>query len=419
MQVRRYSLFDIVNKKDNEIYSLVIEVNRLLAQMSKRELCEDICSVQRYETFISDRLSLPEELAFPLMEKLGIMYMGNETFIDNGISIMSSFIEEHMFNEFDQALWRYNEIEAAEEKYLSSPLIVEYLLVKLAYHSVHDRDVFNHTLSVLKMALPLLERNQKFLFYLYMGIDAFKNLHEPRTARECLDQARVYGGHPHVYTWIGILDLNEGKVVSAVKMFEKAQRRYINDGNLVGIIFTTELIGLSYYRENDYESGIDIFRGALGYAKTLDREYLVSNFKNQIAWGYFRLHDYDRAMATLVKDRYNNDFTVNSSVTTFLIAYHLGDEELMRELKKEFSNRNKTLHRMICSVIMKEELFDEEGELIIDEDELKALLDLASITHFELKKEFEGILLGHYIRNNNCRGLMEVAKSSLIMGELC
>lgn len=411
MQLRRYSLFSMAKKSIDEIYSTVIEINRILSDVSKKDLCEEVCSVKQYDSFINDKIIMPSEIAFPLLEKLEILFLSKKEFVEEGIRMMDAFIEENMFNEFDQALWRYNEIESKEKEYLSSPLIIEYLLLKMAYHIVNDRDVFYSTKALLKTIYQLMDRNQTFLYNLYLAIDEFKINHDPVKAREYLDKARNYAGHPHVYTWIGVLELHKGNVIRAVKMFQKAERRYLNDGNLTGIIFATELMGLAYYRENDYESGIDVFSGALGYAKTLERDYLISNFKNQIAWGYFRLGEYDKALNTLVRDIYNNDYTVSYSVTKFLIAYHLGDNKMMNELQKEFANRNKTLHRMISSIISKDKIFDDNGEVLIEEEELLSLVDLAEITHFELKKEFEEILMAYYLGKKNQKGITSLAES--------
>lgn len=413
MQLRRYSLFQGAKRDDIELYPVIIEINRLVSDISKNACCEGVCTINQYDTFLYENIAMPSDIAFSLMENLNIMYLNSRGFMEKGISIMDSFIEENMFNEFDQALWRYNELEPLEREYLCSPLAIEYLLVKLAYHSVNSRDVYNRTLLLLKSVLHLMDRNQKFLYYLYLGIDAFKIQHDSAEARRMLDKARVHGGHPHVYAWIGITELYRSNAIAAVKMFEKAQRRYTNDGNLIGLIFATELMGLAYYMENDYDSGIDVFEGALGYSKALERKSLESNFKNQIAWGYFRMHEYDKALGTLVKDRYNNDLTVNSSVTKFLIAYHLGDESLMEDLKIEFANRNKTLHRMISSVIAKDPIIDDEGEVMINADELISLVELAAITHFELKKEFDEILMSYYMKNKDYEAACVLLKEKI------
>lgn len=398
MKNNRFTMFENTEKDDIENYPIVIEVNRLLQGISKKELIEGVISEASYDEYMQNSVIMPADVANQFFSKLDILYFNNKKFIAEGKETIKAFFEEHMFNEFDQALWRFNEIEVYEKRYLASSLVVEYLLVKLAYNSSSNREVFNHIKSLLKSIINLLDREQLFMYYLYLGIDTYKLLNDVEKSQYFFDKAREYGGHPHVYTWIGIGYLSEGKVIKAMKMFEKAQRRYLNDGNLTGLIFASELFGLSYYRENDYKGGIEVFEGTLGYSRILNRDNLVSNFKNQIAWGYFRLKEYEKALETLTKDRYNNDFTVNSSVTKFLIAFHLADEKLLKELKKEFSNRNKTLHRMICTVLDKNMFFDENGEDTLSTDEIKNLYDLASITHFELKKEFQDILLKHYIK---------------------
>ncbi len=419
MQFRRYSLFESLKRENFYFYPLVIEVKRIIDGKSKKSLCEGVCTEKQYKSFISNEIAMPEEIGLALLDKLGLQFIDNEEFIENGVNMIGSLIEENMFNEYDQAFWRYDDILANEEKFLSSPLVVEYILVRMAYNSVNDRSKFSESKYVLKSIKKLMTRDQKFLYYLYNGVDYYKVLHDPVTARKKLQLANREGGHPHVYVWIGVLELDEGNVLTAVKMFEKAQRRYVNDGNITGLIFAKELIGLSYYRQNDYESGIDVFRGALGYARSLNRDYLVRNFNNQIAWGYFRLRDYKKSLDTMIDDVYNSDFTVNSSITKYLIAYHLANEKMINSLRKELSNRERTLERAISSMISKEPYFNKDGDAIIDEDELLTLSELSEITHFELKKEFYQILLEYYVKHENMEKIIEMLKKKdLKVGKL-
>ncbi len=419
MQFRRYSLFESLKREAFYFYPIVIEVERIITSQSKKALCGDICTLKQYEMFVSNEITMPEDIGLKLMEKLGIDFCYDEEFIENGMSMIGSLIEENMFNEFDQAFWRYDEIESDEEKYLHSPLAIEFILIRMAYYYVSSREKFLECKAVLRALKKLMTREQKFLFYLYDGVDAYKIRHDSEKARKLLNKARQETGHPHVYLWIGVLELEEGNVLTSVKMFEKAQRRYVNDGNITGLIFAKELIGLAYYRQNDYESGIDVFSGALGYARSLNRKYLVNNFNNQLAWGYFRLREYDRALEVMVEDRFNNDLTINSSVTKFLIAYHTSDANLLEELKAEFANRNRTFHRMVCAIISQDGLFDKDGEICISEEDLVSLSELADITHFELKKEFFQILLSYYVEKDDKEGIIKMLKQrDLKVGKL-
>ncbi len=410
MEFRRYSLFSSLKRENFYFYPLVIEVRRIIDGKSKKNLCEGVCSEKQYKSFITNELAMPEEIGLALMEKLGLEFYDDPEFVKEGMYMIGSLIEENMFNEYDQAFWRYDDIEQNEHKYLASPLIVEYILVRMAYNSVNSREKFAESKFVLKAIFKLMNRDQKFLYYLFRGVDYYKIMHDPEKARKKLDQARREGGHPHVYIWIGALELHEGNVLTALKMFEKAQRRYVEDGNITGLIFAKELIGLAYYRQNDYESGIDVFKGALGYARSLNRDYLVRNFNNQIAWGYFRQREYKKSLDIMIDDVYNTDFTINSSVIKFLIAYHISNESLIECLRKELANRERALDRTVHSIITKEPFFDENGNPMIEEDELIALSEISEITHFELKKEFYQILLDFYVNKNDNEKIIEMIK---------
>ncbi len=407
---------ELVNyKKRSELLHLIIiiEVNRILQDISIKELCKDSISVSQYKTYLTGDIQPTRDIAMTLLNKLGILYFEDRVFLDKTEEMIISFIEEHMFNEFDQALWRYTVIEANEEQILSSPLVVEYLITKLAYYAIHDREVYTKTKKILKTIKPLMSRDQKFLYNLYQGIDAFKIRGDIDKAKEYFKKTRDHGGHPHVYTWIGISELFKGRVIRAMRMFEKAQRRYMNDGNLTGLIFASELFGLSYYRENDYSSGIDVLHSALKHSKTISRDHLIVNFKNQIAWGYYRQKEYQKALDLLTRDRYNNDYTVNSSVTKFFIGYELGDADILLQVREELENRNKTLHRMLYTIVSGDDFIDENGEISIDEEDILSMIHMSKMTHFELEKAFNDMLINYYMKNNEYEKLAKHFMSSL------
>ncbi len=402
-------------KKRDELVELtiIIEVNRILKDISIKELCKDIISVAQYQTYLLGEIQPTKEISMSLLRKLGIFYVVDEVLLDKTQEMIISFIEEHMFNEFDQALWRYTIIEANEENILASPLVVEYLITKMAYYAIHDREVYSKTTKILKIIKPLMTRDQLFLYNLYLGIDAFKIRGDIELAKKHFNKTRDHGGHPHVYTWIGISELFRGRVIRAMKMFEKAQRRYMNDGNLTGLIFASELFGLTYYRENDYSSGIEVLEATLKHCKTISRDHLIINFKNQIAWGYYRLKEYQKALEVLTRDRYNNDYTVNSSVTKFFIGYELGDADILAEVKEELGNRNKTLHRMLYTIVSDDDFINSDGEIKMREEDILSMIQISNMTHFELEKAFSDMLINHYIKSGEYEKLANYCKTSL------
>ncbi len=400
-------MVDYKGKNELVQFTIIIEVNRRLQGISTAKLCKNIVSANQYKSYLQGEVSPTREIAAELLNRLGLFYVTDEILLDKTQDMIVWFIEEHMFNEFDQALWRYTVIEANEENLLVSPLVVEFLIIKMAYYAIHDREIYAKTLKILKEIRPLMTREQIFLYNLYLGIDAFKIQGDIDKANEYFNKTKEHGGHPHIYTWLGISDLFNNCVIKAMTMFEKARRRYINDGNLTGLIFASELYGLTYYRENDYESGIQVLKAALKHAKTISRDHLITNFRNQIAWGYYRLKEYGLALEYLERDRYNNDYTVNSSVTKFLIGFELGDLNIINDVREELENRNKTLHRMLYTIVSKDDFVDSDTNFKIDEDDLKSMIELAKITHFELEKAFKSLLFNHYMKTAEYKKLAE------------
>lgn len=398
----------LINKTNVKVLGSIIKMNRMRQNMSQKALSEGIC-VNSYLSRIENAEITPsEEVIHDLFKALSILYQDDETFVEEGLSDFKAFLDELMFNEFDQSHQLFIAIEAREEEYIHSPLIIDYYIIKLAYYCTQEREIFNQTKALLTSVKALMTREQLFKFYLYSGIDTLKVAQDIKLALSQFNRASEHGENGHMYKWLGYALLAQKRPIEAYKNFQKSLAYYLNEGILTSVIGSYEMIGLTHFVLNEYAAGIEAYETGLRYAKTIDNDYNRINITNQIAWGHMRLGNFDQTLALLIDDRYNSDLTVNASVTRFLIAFYRKDQKTLHELQKDFAYRNKSFHRMIYSVLSLDRCFDEKGQWCLEESDVKSLYEVAAATHFELKKAFSEILVDYYKSHRKYKEALEV-----------
>jgi len=398
----------LINKTNVKVLGSIIKMNRMRQNMSQKALSEGIC-VNSYLSRIENAEIIPsEEVIHDLFKALAIHYQDDNAFIQQSTQDFKAFLDELMFNEFDQSHQRFIALEAREEEFIHSPLIIDYYIIKLAYYCTQEREVFSQTKGLLTSVKELMNRDQLFRFYLYSGIDILKISQDIDTALKLFKKANLHGENGHLFKWMGYAYLALRRPIEAFKYFQKSLTCFLNDGNLTSVIGAYEMIGLNHYVMNEYEPGIEAYETALRYAKSIENDYNRINVSNQIAWGYMRLGDYSQATQYLVDDRYNSDLTVNASVTRFLIAFYQKDQNALHALRKAFAHRNKSFHRMIYSVLCIDQCFDAKGQWCVEEVDVKRLYEFAAVTHFELKKTFGEILIDYYKSHRKYKEALEV-----------
>lgn len=402
----------LINKTNVKVLGSIIKMNRMRQNMSQKALSEGIC-VNSYLSRIENAEIIPsEEVIYDLFKALAINYQDDAHFVRQGTADFNAFLDELMFNEFDQSHQRFVALEAREEEFIHSPLIIDYYIIKLAYYCTQEREIFSQTKALLTSVKDLMSRDQLFKFFLYSGIDVLKVAQDIPSALDFFKRAQDHGENGHMYKWMGYGLLALKRPVEAYKHFQKSLALFLEDGNLTSVIGAYEMIGLNHYVMNEYAAGIDAYETALRYAKTIDNDYNRINVSNQIAWGYMRLGQFEKVGDYLVEDRYNSDLTVNASVTKFIMAYQNRNEEALKTLKQDFVYRNKSFHRMIYSVLCVEPQFDAKGVWLVEELDVKRLYEFASVTHFELKKAFGEILIDYYKAHRKYKEALEVLNGS-------
>lgn len=379
--------------------------------MTQQQLCDDICTPSHLSKVEKGESHASTEVIKMLYRKLGLSLDLTDTFLKEGYADIELFYKEFMFNEFDITNKRFLNLEDHEKMFLSSPFVLDYLIAKLSFNCAQNRQIFSDLKALLSTMTDHMTADQKYHYYLCLGIDALKILKDMKRARQYFELAKTFSHTGQLNYWLGYMHLTDHRPIEAIRHADRSAVEFLDEANMVGIISVYELMGLIHYSVSEYPSGIECYFKALAYTDIAVNSPYEANIKNQIAWGYMRLNDYDRALNYLVKDRYNSDITVNSSVTKFLIAYYLQSPVMMESLKPEFSYRNRSLHRMIYALLDRDDYFDDNGNWLVAEDEVNALFEFAQFTHFELEKAFCEILIDYYTARADYQKALEYLKN--------
>ncbi len=383
------------NKHNLKNVAIILKVNRLLNGLSVAALADGICEKEVLKEIEAGVISPTNKILKQLFKRLALTWEVDQAELDAGYKDLLRFNKEFMFNEFDVTNKLFSNLESSEKSYLLSSYILDYLIAKMCYNSVQNRQSYQSLKTLLSTITEHMNAKQKYHYYLCLGIDQLKVMKDIKLAGSYFTRASNYYSSGQINYWFAYMKLKDKRPIAASKYIERALALYVNEANNVGIVSSFEMKGLINYSTSEYLAGISQYKKALEFTAFKSASSYVPNIKNMIAWGYMRMGDYKRAKKYIVNDRYNSDDTVNASVTKFLVAIHSKDCDALESLKPEFSFRNRSLHRMIYAVLQKDKYFDNDNWLIED-DEMDAIFEFAQYTHFELEKAFAEIAIEHY-----------------------
>ena len=154
---------DFYKYKDNKkIIGSIIKFNRINQNMSQKALSKGICVASYLSRIESGDLIPSEEVISIIFTRLGLSFNDSEEFLEKGIASLKLFFDKLHFNEFDLTNKLFNELESQENDYITSPLVIDYFLAKLArYCSTPNREKFESSKSLLHSSFELLSPQQK------------------------------------------------------------------------------------------------------------------------------------------------------------------------------------------------------------------------------------------------------------------
>lgn len=385
-----------MTKSNAQMLGSVIKLNRLSQNMSQKALAEGIC-VSSYLSRIEKGEIIPsEEVINDLFKALDMTYYDDPEFLVQQEALMRTFLEELNFNAFDQSRAIYQEIESQAQKLMSSPLIIDYYVIKLAYYcTTRDDETFNQTYALLSEMETLMTNHQRFHLHLYYGIDRAKVTADAEEAFFSLYHAKDFGESGHLYFWLGCCYFKLDNHLKAIAQFEKALRFYVDEGNLISIAGAYEMMGLTYYKDKHYFDGFSFFEKGIKFLDKAGRKEHVKVFNHHLAWGYIQLKRYEEALHYVSDLEIVSDEVMKGSWLKAFIGFLGKDKVIETEGVNQFDLTDPIDQKL--KVFFSEVRKESKYGLYVDNEAI--LIDLYTATtlyNVELHRFFKSILLRYY-----------------------
>lgn len=319
----------------SKIIGLLIKMNRINQNMSQKALCEGIC-VPSYLSKIENGEIVPtSDILNLLFDVLGITYNDSEEFIEASQNLFERYLERLTFNDFEESSKLFKSIEEQHTKYIHSPLIVDYYIIRLArYCSTSERSLFEEPERILKQVFEQMSSKQRLFFNLYKAIDLLQLTSEYEEALSYLQKGLSEAENGHIYYWLATTYLYQRKALLAVDYAHKALQIYLKDGNVISMMCTYELIARIYMMSGEYEEALRYLIRAKQICSKLNELYFEAYLYNKMAWCYLCLGQLDEAEKYIQKDYYPREkmMKLDPDEVRAFIAYAQQDEDKLQEI---------------------------------------------------------------------------------------
>ncbi|CUP06008.1 helix-turn-helix transcriptional regulator [Clostridium disporicum] len=399
---------DFYKYKDNKkIIGSIIKLNRLNQNISQKTLSKGVCVASYLSRIENGDLIPSEEVISIIFNRLGLTFNDSKEFLEKGINRLKLFFESLHFNEFDLTNEIFNELESQENDYITSPLVIDYFLAKLArYCSTPNREKFESSKELLHSSFELLSPQQKFLYNFYVGVDTLNLSDNKSIGKEFIEEALTYKDNGHCYYWLSYAYRIENNPIKSYDCIKKALDFYVTEGNIISIMSCYEKIAEVHFMLDNYSDAITYLKISLSIAEKLKNRYFIEHLNSIISWAYYRLKEYSTSLNYLKNNTglVDHRMLVPDSITKSLIYFSLNNKTLLKESINELQNAQSLEHinKDLANIIYK--LFT----IYIDDDNYlknpmweNLLIYIIDSMHklLELKKVFITLLKEYYIYN--------------------
>ncbi|MGL5067852.1 MAG: tetratricopeptide repeat protein [Sarcina sp.] len=396
-----------IYKNNKKIIGSIIKLNRIKQNMSQKTLAAGIC-VPSYLSRIENGELLPsDEVMSIIFERLGLKFNDSDRFLEDGTDSLDLFFDNLNFNEFDFTTKIFNDLEKQESKFITSPLILNYYLAKLArYCSTPTREKFKISKNFLESAFDHLSEKQRSKYHFYVAVDILNLNGDIQIGKAYLKKALVYKDNGHCYYWLSYVYRLEGNTIKAYDCIKKALDLYVKDGNFISIMNSYEKVAEVYFLLDNYLDAINYLKKALRMAKKIQNNHYIEHVNSMIAWSLFKLEQYDASLKCLSKNTEIADhrllipdkllecmiyFTLKDNIKLRTSLIHLNNPQTLEQFDK---NLISIFHNMF-------DFYLENNDYIKNPNWEDYLIDIIDhIPRFvELKKVFIEHLKDYYIQN--------------------
>jgi len=400
-----------INRPNAKILGSIIKMNRLHQNMSQKALSDGICVSSYLSRIENAEITPSEQVISELFEALAIQYEDSPRFIEEGKALLDQFLEELMFNEFSASKRLFEQIEENAATYKHSPLIIDYTVACLAFYCTRkERDIFDATRNLLKSVEDLMTNDQRFKYFLYDGIDHAKVFKDYQGALAILTRAKFFDTNGHLYFWLAYAYLELSNFIKAFEMFTKALERYVEEANILSIIGTYEMIGLTHYRAGNYDDGIQYFERGQKLANKIHSKGYVAAFNSNIAWGRLNLGDFHGALEIDQTNGQNftSEFCIHQSLTAFFANLEMENPMSISELLPQIREDSAPIMRFFEAVLTDTEVINWSEKTIDDERHLLRLIEAAEAVNHELSKYLKSMMIRFYRSKRRYKEALEL-----------
>ena len=392
------------NKK---LIGSIIKFNRLNKNISQKELSKGICVPSYLSRIENGELHPSEDVISVIFNRLGLDFNDSKEFIEEGIECLKEFFDNLNYNEFDYTNKLFDQLEKNEDKYITSPLIIEYFLAKLArYSSTQNRDKFESSKNMILSSFDLLTNTQKFIYNFYVGLDLLILSNNKLLGKNLIQEALSYKETGHCYFWLSYAYRIENNPIKAYDSIQKALNLYVAEGNIISIMSTYEKFAEVYFMLDNYSDAIHYLEMSLNMAKKFNNNYFIEHINSILAWTYYRLNDYEKSLKYIKCNMglIDHRIIIPDSIIESLIYFSLNDKNSLKKSISQLKDANSIQHigEDLANLIY--ELFtffinnDDYMKNLIWEDLLiKIIKNIKKLV--ELKKVFTSLLKNYYITN--------------------
>lgn len=277
---------------DSKLLGSIIKINRLMQNMSQTSLVEGIC-VPSYLSRIENAEIVPSmEVVNEIFKALGLTYYDDPLFLKESKLRFEEYTQALFDGELGVAISLYETINEDETKYMSSPIIIDFLLVKYIHLvGTNFREEINEVERLLESIINYMESEQLHTYMLYKGIDLRDVNRNFITSEVCFKKAEEQMQTGKLHHEMAQLYFEWGNMILALDYINKAQRLYGEEGNIMGLTAVYMIKGQIFIYENQYETGIHYLTKCSKLFRRIKEPTYETHIYNHLAWAHILNQD--------------------------------------------------------------------------------------------------------------------------------
>ncbi|MGL4799515.1 MAG: tetratricopeptide repeat protein, partial [Cellulosilyticaceae bacterium] len=309
----------------------LIKKYRLDQNMSQESLCKGICAISYLSKIEAGLVTASPDIISLLFDALHISYITDETFLAEGKDTLVAFFKAYFFQYIDECQRLFNILLVDEPKYLSSPLMLDYLFAKAfeaSWHTPSDALSLIHDLSSYESTLD--ESKHYYLLFLQgkLHMDLKRDYDQ---AISFFSQANNLRQTSPGLALLSLCYFFKGQYPLSIDMNESAYKRAIDEGNISWALNICLTQAGSYSNMKNIYLMLKYYDRALNLCEGIgDLKYKEDIYYN-LGATFLTLKDYAKALSyclhSLALARVNHREHISLYHKLALIYLEIGNKE--------------------------------------------------------------------------------------------